>query len=954
MLGSTIGHYRIDALLGQGGMGTVYRAHDTRLDRTVAVKVLTGPTGDALTQLLREARAASALRHSAVVTIHSVEEEGDVHFIVMEYLDGRALSELIPAGGLAVDEAVDYAIRVAAAVGAAHSAGIVHRDIKPANIMITAAGEVKVLDFGVARRSTVDHEAVTRTIALGTVAPAGSIIGTIGYLAPEQVAGEPAQPAADVFALGAILYETLTGTAPFARETLWASLDATVRVTPPSPDTLRRDIPADLGQVVMRCLAKDPSQRYQSGRDVAAALKALAGHGHAKGPAARSSKPTMIVAVAASLAALLAGGVLLSKYMRERRAGESRRIVEDVVRRFETGDAAGAYRALRSAADRSPDDAQLRDAWKSFTNTPSVTSSPEGVDVAFRAYAADDAGWIPLGRTPLPAGTRVPFAQLRWRVSKDGFDTLEASPNQPPLAFTLVPAGTAPPGMVRVGAGSFRLESARQGVTLPDFWIDRYEVTNRQFKEFIARGGYTTRAYWRQPFVKDGRTLSWDEAMLEFRDSTNRPGPATWELGTYPDGQADFPVSGVSWYEAAAYAASVGKTLPTAYHWYKAAGAFGIFSEVLRFSNFASKATVAVGTTRGVDPYGTHDMAGNVKEWCWNEAKPGLRYVLGGAFHEAPYQFRDPDARGAFQRVAGFGFRCIKQSVAPDATILAPIAAFERDPATLKPVDDALFAAYRRLYDYDAVPLDAKVEEEDAAPVHWVRQRVSFRAAYGTQRISADVFVPKAGRAPYQTLIFLPGADALMLRSSRDRATQWIEFLLRSGRLVIAPVLQHTYERRIASPLGPNVLRALGIERGQDFRRTIDYLETRPDIDRSHIAGYGISMGAQLMPVMLAVEPRVHAGVLLSGGFETYEIPAEWDPINFAGRVRQPVVMVNGREDFDLPYLTAQVPMFNMLGTPAGLKEHKVLDGGHLPPKPVLAFKEILDWLDKTFGPAGS
>ena len=292
MLGSTIGHYRIDALLGQGGMGAVYRAHDTRLDRTVAVKVLTGPTGDALTQLLREARAASALRHSAVVTIHSVEEEGDVHFIVMEYLDGRTLSDVIPAGGLPVPEALDYAIRVAAAVGAAHTAGIVHRDIKPANIMIAGAGEVKVLDFGVARRSTVDHEAVTRTIALGTVAPAGSIIGTIGYLAPEQVAGEPAQPASDVFALGAILYEMLTGTAPFARDTLWASLDATVRVTPPSPDTLRRDVPADLAQVVMRCLAKDPSHRYQSGGDVAAALKALPGQADGRGrrPVARGGR----------------------------------------------------------------------------------------------------------------------------------------------------------------------------------------------------------------------------------------------------------------------------------------------------------------------------------------------------------------------------------------------------------------------------------------------------------------------------------------------------------------------------------------------------------------------------------------------------------------------------------------------------------------------------------------
>ena len=170
---------------------------------------------------------------------------------------------------------------------------------------------------------------------------------------------------------------------------------------------------------------------------------------------------------------------------------------------------------------------------------------------------------------------------------------------------------------------------------------------------------------------------------------------------------------------------------------------------------------------------------------------------------------------------------------------------------------------------------------------------------------------------------------------------------------MIYPIYQQMYERRTDRPHGQNYLREISIQRGQDVRRTIDYLDTRPDIDHSRIAFYGLSLGAQLGPVYLAIEPRLRAGVLLSGGFETWQMPPEADPVNFTPRVKQPVLMVNGREDFDLPYTTAQVPMFRMLGTPPADKRHAVLEGGHLPPRPQDVYKEILDWLDRYLGRVG-
>jgi formylglycine-generating enzyme required for sulfatase activity len=165
---------------------------------------------------------------------------------------------------------------------------------------------------------------------------------------------------------------------------------------------------------------------------------------------------------------------------------------------------------------------------------------------------------------------------------------------------------------------------------LPDYLLDKFEVTNREFKKFIDSGGYRNSNYWKQAFIKDGRSLAWDQAIQEFRDRTGRPGPANWELGDYPQGQDDFPVSGVSWYEAAAYAEFAGKGLPSVYHWYKAAGV-GVFSDVMKFSNFGNKGPVRVGSLGGLGPFGTYDMAGNVKEWSGtSQANAGTSWAAAG------------------------------------------------------------------------------------------------------------------------------------------------------------------------------------------------------------------------------------------------------------------------------------------------------------------------------------
>lgn len=944
MIGTRLLHFDVEECLGKGGMGTVYRARDTELDRTVAIKVIEVGGVDARARLLHEARAASALNHPSIVTIHAVQQDEDLAFIVMEHVTGVPLGSVVPPDGVPVTQALRYAADVADALAEAHASGIVHRDIKPGNVMVTPTGRVKVLDFGIARQTALPEEA-TRALTLGgTLAGEGVAVGTPGYMAPEQITGQPAGPPSDVFALGAVLYYLLTGTPPFAGGSTWTVLDRTMRADPPAVDAVKPGTPPRVAAIVSRALSKDPAARFASGREMHRALaEALAEVEQAAAPRPRALRGALVATVV--VLAVIAGAFAWMRAADQRLRWVRDEAMPEISRLAMAGEPVAAYRLAQQALATAPGDPQLTALWESVTQEVPITSRPEGAEVSMRSLPAND-DWIVLGHTPLTV--RVPLAQMRWRFALDGYETRELIPLVYPHAVDLARPGSLPPGMVQVPAGEVEDPVRGTEVKLPEFFIDATEVTNRQFKAFVDAGGYRRREFWTQPFVDAGRTLSWTEAMAQFRDATGRPGPSTWEVGTFPEGAADQPVSGVSWYEAAAYAEFAGRALPTIYHWQGAAGLGGVFSDVLQVSNFSGRGPLPVGAAGSLSPYGAADMAGNVKEWVWNETDAGLRFVLGGAWYEAAYTFQDEDARTPFTRTAGFGFRCMLQRTPVDEALKRPIATLKLAP--LEPVSDEVFRAYKNLYDYDRRPLDGRVDERNQGQADWVTERVSYTAAYGSERVSMILMLPRSVSPPYQVAVHFPGSDAVRASSSRSAFTQYLHFLVRSGRAVAYPIYQQTYERRRPST-GENFLREISIQRGQDLRRAIDYVESRPDLDASKIAFYGVSLGAQLGPVYLAIEPRLRTGVLLSGGFETWTIPAETDPVNFAPRVTQPVLMVNGREDFDLPYETAQVPMFKMLGTPAPDKRHAVLEGGHLPPRPLLVFKEILDWLDRYLGP---
>jgi eukaryotic-like serine/threonine-protein kinase len=483
-----------------------------------------------------------------------------------------------------------------------------------------------------------------------------------------------------------------------------------------------------------------------------------------------------------------------------------------------------------------------------------------------------------------------------------------------------------------------------------EFLIDKYEVTNREFKKFVDAGGYRDPKFWKFPFTKDGRSLTFDQAMALFVDKTDRPAPSTWDLGDYPAGQENYPVGGVSWYEAAAFAEFAGKSLPTVYHWYEAAS-LGADAGILQTSNFSGKGPAAVGSYGGLGPFGTYDMAGNVKEWCFN-SDGSRRFILGGDSTEPKYMYNTPDARQPSDRSASNGFRLVKYlkpGALPEAQT-SQINFQTRDYRNAKPIPDAVFHIYQGLYSYDRTPLDAKVESVDDSSRYWRRERLSFKAAYNDERVIAFLYLPRTGTPPYQTIVHFPGSEALDFRIFTDLNLFNLDFLMKSGRAVLFPIYKGTYERMTHPvPPGSNEERDETIQRSKDLRRSLDYLETRSDIDHERLAFYGYSWGGIEGPITLAFEPRFKTAVLADGGCESDKSLPEDDPINFAPNIKIPVLMINGRYDFGIPFETCQQPFFRLLGTPAADKRQVLFDSGHgLPLTPW--FKETLDWLDHYLG----
>lgn len=590
-----------------------------------------------------------------------------------------------------------------------------------------------------------------------------------------------------------------------------------------------------------------------------------------------------IIRWAAVIIVLGAVGFFGSKwYVRKRNVDHARTVLLPAIQKLVDENFRPPTQAFDMALEAEkliPDDSTLIELLDGIVTTIPIETDPPGAEVFWKDYDKPNSEWRLAGVTPIKeARFAKPF--LRVEIRKSGYQTIEFAGfirnGSVIKKLKLDAEESVDKNMVRIPAKITDMYivglEPQGGKDVSEFLIDRYEVTNKEFKAFTEAGGYTNKTFWKYPFYVNGKEISFEEATKLFIDRTGRSGPSTWEAGTYVDGQENHPVTGVSWYEASAYAAFANKQLPTIFHW-SVVAATSRTESIVPFSNYNRKSTVEVGSLPGYSTFGIYDLAGNAREWCFNTTdNDNQRFILGGGWNDPTYSFNDSYTQPAFDRSISNGFRCMKE-LPGDSTLTllrSPVKMDFRDYKNEKPVDDKTFEIFRRQYSYDKTQLNENIEFK-LDREFWTIEKITFDAGYNNERMDAYLYLPKNAKPPFQPIIFFPGSgDIHSTKFDVDEPMFAMDFLIKSGRAFVYPVYKGTHERHgeLKSDL-PNqsiFYKDHQIMWRKDVGRTIDYLETRSDIQIDKLGYLGWSWGGYMGGIIPALENRIKVIVLNVGG----------------------------------------------------------------------------------------
>jgi dienelactone hydrolase len=945
------GRFRIVRYLARGGMGEVYEAYDQELDAAVALKTILPEVvrvDSVVSRFKQEIALARKVTHPNVCRVFDLfyhrENGNEVAFLSMELVRGETLRERIRRQvRFHLAEALPLIKQMVAALEAAHSIGVIHRDFKSMNVMLEdrADGSTRavVTDFGLAR-SIEGASSATASVA-------GALLGTPDYMAPEQVQGGRVSTAADIYALGVVLYQMATGALPYSGDTPMAVATQKLQSPPAPPRKYTPQLEERWEKVILKCLERDPAKRFPT---AAAALEAIDPQPKVEAVAERARWRWW---AAAMVVVLLGSVVFFGVQEVKRRAGD--RVRAHVERLTAEGKFTDAFLAALEAPE-----AVTKKQWDAFSVSFALDIEPHGhqAEAWWKPYRTPEAPWQKV--EAVGQEIRWLIEPVRLKIVMPGFQEQELMlatyPRSPQgkRTFRMYPKQSEIPGMIEhvvlfnEGAVDFRVTGLRRRFgKLGKFWVDRYETSNREYQKFVDAGGYARREFWTEKFVERGKGLSWEEAMERFRDKTGRPGPAVWEAGTYPKGKEDHPVAGVSWYEALAFAKFAGKSLPTYFHWYILGGPFYSYA-VAPLANTASSGTVPVGSRQALGMIGTQDQAGNVREWVWNDTGEGEKYAPGGAWDDDPLAMEQAYSMDPFDRSPGNGFRCIKDETPLGKDLYEPILrVIPRDYSKIKPLPPETLAAYQSMFRNNAGRAEGRTEGVDDSSEYWRKERVTYSTPYSAERMPAYLFLPKSAKPPFQTVIWYPWATGLNAPSSQYLLNmEFLDFVIKSGRAVLYPIYAGHYERKMPGVSGRDFL----IMRAREVSRSIDYLEERPETASGKYAYYGASAGGVQAP-FLGIEPRLKAVVVTDWGFPLEQPGSpEVDPVYFAPAMKAPFLLINGRFDHWNPPAVRD-PVVRYFGARPEDKRHIVLNTSHfaISDKDNL-IREVLGWLDKYLG----
>jgi formylglycine-generating enzyme required for sulfatase activity/predicted Ser/Thr protein kinase len=984
MIGKSFLNYKILDKLGEGGMGVVYLAEDTKLKRQVAIKFLPKHISANTVERKRfeiEAQAAAALNHPNIATIHAIEETQAEIFLVMEYIEGRELKEFIRDrdSSLPVEEVINIATQIAKGLQTAHEKGIIHRDIKSANIMVNKKGQAKIMDFGLAK--------VGKGIQL---TKEQSTLGTAPYMSPEQIRGDEVDQRSDIWSFGVVLYEMLTGKMPFKGDYEQA---VTYAIINEDPGQMEKNVPEELREIISHALEKDPEKRFQS---VGQILNQLQNLHETEGVLA--TKPVNIklfvglirkpwIAVAGFAVITLIILMVLIPYYQLIKHQQAKELLPQIETRIKERKYFEAYQLAKEAENYLKEDSAFINLIPGYADYLTVISNPEGARIYLKRFAPErEEDFLQreyVGLTPVNE-IQVIRGGYKIFLEKEGFVPAERvfvseyaveaakRPTDIFVEIKLLEMEKKVDEMVFVPRGKYKLVGwdapTLAEIELDDYYIDKYEVSNSIFKTFIDRGGYSKKQYWKYPFIKDGKNLSWQEGIQQFTDRTGLPGPRGWINQEYPEGKGNHPVTNITWYEAAAYAEFVGKKLPTIFEWEKAVrnGEYHVYDivmpwglnnpneNVLHRANFEGNGTVAVDSFEfGISPFGCYNMAGNVKEWCLNEITGGFA-TTGGSWEDPIYAFAHFGAYPGFYSSNSLGFRCARRAgeVRGDQGNMK-INIEEKIPV-YKPVNEGTFKSFLTHFKYDKRTLDAKLIKTEKS-ANWTKEKVTF-SGLDDERIIAYLFLPTNAAKPYQCLNWVPHGGVMDgSQFVDDAAIHAFAPQVKSGRALFAIVPKGGRERpRDPAYTWPDIetvkYRELVIHYATEFSLGLDYLEIRDDIDIDRLAYIGTSWGSAGQGIIFAaVENRYRSVIFIAGGIGAYNVEKlpEVNPINFAPYIKVPKLLLNGRYDEAFPPETEALPFYRLMGEP---KQLSLVDAGHVPPiekrVPI-----INKWLDETLGP---